>query len=81
MDYAVALVITVLIAVRFALWGKYRNEARGHRIAIGTLQLLLVVFWVILVGFRPQWSLSVSMFALFGIIALSFVPARKNLDL
>ena len=76
--YAVVILMAVVIGVQLALWAKFRNEERGRRIGIGTLQLLLVVAWVVVTDFGPQWLLSVSICALIDIIALSFVPARRK---
>ncbi len=76
--FAVAILMAVVFASRFAIWLKLRNDERGRRIGIGTLQLLFVVVWAILTDLRPQWTVSLFVCALIGIIALSFVPAAKR---
>jgi hypothetical protein len=76
--YAAGVLIAVVIAFQIALWAKFRNEPRGRRIGVRVLQFLLVVAWMVVVGFRPQWTLGMFGFALLGVVALSFVPARKS---
>ncbi|HTA24206.1 MAG TPA: hypothetical protein VK763_11775 [Terriglobales bacterium] len=76
--YAVAVLMAVVIALQLALWVKFRAEARGHRIGVRTLQLLLVIAGAVVMGSRPQWTLSVFLCVLIGIIALSFVPTGRK---
>ncbi len=76
--YAVGVLMAVVVALQLALWAKFRNEGRGHRIGVRTLQLLLVIAGVIMMGSLPQWKFSVFLCVLAGIIALSFVPVKRR---
>jgi phosphatidylserine synthase len=77
-DYAVVILMAFVVAVRLALWAKYQNEERGRRVGISTLQLLLVIALMVVIGFSPPWTRTAFLCALVGIIALSFIPTRKK---
>jgi hypothetical protein len=76
--YAAGVLIAVVIAVRLVLWARFRNDSSGRRIGIGTLQVLFVIAGVAVMSYWPQWTLSAFVCVLIGIIALSFVPARRR---
>jgi hypothetical protein len=77
-NYAVGILLALVVAFRIALWIKFRHHERGRYLGISTLQTVLV-FAAAGVSYKvPQAATVVLLCALVGIIALSFVPVGKT---
>jgi len=76
-NYAIGILFLILIASRIALWAKFRRDSRGRRLAISTLQLVVVIMAAAFFKWLPNASAEVFLCALAGIVILSFIPAKK----
>ena len=78
MKYAVYIMLLVVFGCRIALWAKFVGNDRGRRVGVSTLQLLIVVLAMAILNWFPYAGWEVLLCGLAGIIALTFVPAKKT---
>jgi hypothetical protein len=76
-NYAVYILLLVVVGCRIALWAKFKGDDRGRRVGVSTLQLLIAIVAVAMLNWFPHAGWEVLLSALAGIVALSFVPAKK----
>ncbi len=77
-NYAGYILLLVVVGCRIALWAKFRDDGRGRRVGVSTLQLLIAVAAMAILNWFPHAGWEVLLSALAGIVALSFVPAKKT---
>jgi MFS superfamily sulfate permease-like transporter len=78
MHWIVGALIVCLVVIRVALAIRFRGDDRGCRLTISTLQLLLAIAAIAACEWIPKATVAALSFALAGIIALSFLPAKTT---
>jgi uncharacterized membrane protein YccC len=77
-NYTAGILLIAVFVCRIALWARFRDDARGRRVGVSTLQLLVVVVAMTVLKWFPTATLGVFFLALAAIVALSFLPAKKT---